>query len=127
MNKELFVNSMNTLKKYSDWEHKLYELGVNFWEREEIQNLINSYIELLIDECHCEIDEICGSDIEYFIYETDWGKNADKYCIYETDENGNKTEYHLHTIEDLWDYLVKMHPEIEEINRLQPVGDNLKY
>ena len=114
MNKKFFIKSMETLKAYNDWEYQLYELGVNFWERDEVANLIVNYSELLAEICHCDVTDEYGTDIDYFMYETDWGKNADKYFITETDDDGNNIEIKLHTIEDLWNYLVKEHPEIDE-------------
>ena len=113
MNKRKFVKSMNILKAYTDWEHKLYELGVNFWEQDEVSNLVTNYLELLAEICHCDATDEYGTDIDYFIYETDWGKDADEYSITETDEDGNEVEIKLNTVEDLWDYLAKQHPEIE--------------
>lgn len=111
MTKELFVSCINALQKYDEWEQKCCELGICFWEREELCNLINSYIDLLNHACKAENeDPLEPSAIQCFIYDYDFGKNADHFYITLTD--GTKVDWS--TAEDLWDYLVKKHPEIDE-------------
>jgi len=109
--KDLFVKCLNNYKAYNDWEHELYKLGINFWEREEIQNLLNSYIELL-EYCCKDIpnDKYDSSNISYFIYDVEFGKNADEYFI--TLDTGDEIKFN--TVDDLWDYLVSLHPEIND-------------
>jgi len=113
MRKDLFIKCMNHFKEYTDWEHKLYELGINFWERDEIANLLGSYLELLQYCCKDEPDKTypySPTNIEYFIYDEEFGSKADEYFITESDG----TEVKIRTPEDLWNYLVKNNPDIED-------------
>lgn len=73
--------------------------------------MIYSFMELLAYTCKDKrYSKYDYNNIDYFIWETDYGTKADKYYITEADG----TEIHFYTPEDVWNYLVKLHPEIED-------------
>lgn len=114
--KELFIECMDTFKEYSDYENKLADLDINIWEREEIQDLISSFLRLLAYCCKDEYtDKRYPNNIEYFIYDCEFGKKANEYTI--TEEDG--TEIHLTNSEALWNYLVKNNPDIVDNSKLE--------
>lgn len=94
--KAQFIKYMNIYKAYHEYEDKLYNLGINIWERDEIGNLITCYIDMLI---RLYEDEENGF-IEYFIYELNFGEYGNKYKI-----TINDKEYSLNTLDDLWELL----------------------
>ena len=99
------------LKNYMEYENSLSEFGVNLWERDEVQNLLCSYVNLLA-YCTKDIseDKRFPNNLDYFIWDTEFGAKADEYVITEPDG----TEVKLHTVEDLWDYVVKNNPDIND-------------
>ena len=111
--KEMFINCMNTLEKYQNLECNIFDVtngAVNLLEINELQDLLSAYILLLAYCTKCEYDKYTGTDVDYFIYETEFGKKSDKYFI--TDKDG--TEWHWEDAEDLWNYLVYQNPDIED-------------
>jgi len=118
--KELFLKCLDTYKKYNEWEGKLYDLGINFWEQDEVANLLSSYIELLEYCCKDDMYENYDpTNISYFIYDCDYGKKADEYFI--TEQDGSEVKFY--TAEDLWNYLVKNHPEIDDKSEKKKQSD----
>lgn len=111
--KELFVKALTAIDKYGKTENKIYNASngaIDLLNIEELQDIINILVNVLEYCTKCEINDYIGSDINYFMGEVEFGKNADKY--FTTMPDG--TEYHWHTVEDLWNYLVMQHPEIED-------------
>lgn len=107
--KKLFIECMDALKNYSDYEHKLSELNVNIFERDEVSDLIVAFLKLLSYTCHdVQDDKRFPNDIEYFVYDCDFGRKSDEYPI----EYDDGTIVHLTDVNTLWDYLVEWHPEI---------------
>lgn len=102
ISKEQYVKCVDSIQKYDEWEHKCYELGINFWERGEVQEMIQNFIDLL-STCTNDFDECVGSNLGYFIYTDNWGKDADKYFI--TEEDG--TEVKFRCAGDVYDYVTK--------------------
>lgn len=74
---EQFVKAMKAFEEYDNYESKLNDMGLNLWEQEEISNLKSNYVHLLNAAMGLEEDEdsITGTDLEYFIYELDFGKD----------------------------------------------------
>lgn len=112
MTKEMFMDCMLTYKKHQDLQNKLADLGLNCWELKEVAELESNYIMMICEMCHDYIPEDDPFDvtwIDYFIYELDWGQDWKEGDV--VDEDGNNIK--LATLDDLWDYLVKLHPEIK--------------
>lgn len=111
--KEMFINCMNTLEKYQNLECNIFDVtngAVNLLEINELQDLLSAYTLLLAYCTKCEYDKWTGTDVDYFIYETEFGKKSDKYFI--TEKDG--TEWHWKDAEDFWNYLVYQNPDIED-------------
>lgn len=113
--KKLFLSCIDTIKRYQNKEDKLYDGTdgmVNLLEIDEIQSLIHKLISLLGYCTKSDYSDVYGNDIDYFIYETEWGKKADEY--FTTLESGEQV--HFNTAEDVWNYLVTLNPDIEDVN-----------
>lgn len=109
--KKLFLDALAAYEKYDNYENKMHELGLNLFERDEVQCFKNSFLDLLAYMCNdLHQTRYDSNNIEYFIYDAAFGKKADTYFIQEKDG----TEIHFYTAEDLWNYLVNEHPEIED-------------
>lgn len=101
ISKEEFVEAIEAYKSYSAWEMELYNLGVNFFEREELQNLLYKYIDLLNIVTEQKKKGLQNTDLEYFIYDVDCGKYCDKYYIQK--EDGSIIKWH--NASEFYDYL----------------------
>lgn len=111
--KKLFLSCLDAIKQFEDEENKIYDGTdgmLDLLQIDELQHLIHKFITLLAYCTKSEVSEGFGSDIDYFIYETEWGKKADNY--YATLQDGE--EIHCYTTEDLWNCLVRFNPEIED-------------
>jgi len=105
MNKELFVETINTLKKQSDHDRKCSKFlnkvfpdafGTNLMYDNHI--LVNQLIKILQVAFN---DKNRDSWIEYFIYELDFGAENDRLSVYIKDKKIN-----LSSAENLYDFLV---------------------
>ena len=120
MRKQDFIETMNSFIKFQDFMSKLYDLTK--WELfsiEEVENYTECYLnmlkELVKDRDQNFYDKdgnFMGScsELDYFIGDLDCGRayksGMVKYC---------GEDIKLETPEDLWNYLVKLHPEIEKV------------
>lgn len=107
ISKERFVEYMSAIKKAEDKEREFDKALRNLNRDNEGIALIYSDEITVMTKMVCDLMDIeynsqdyYGDDIQYFIYECDWGKND--MAIIETDGK----EIHLKTIEDLYDYIV---------------------
>lgn len=99
ISKEWFVKIMKCIRAHHDKEEKFND-ALQFLDSSSTIALFiyAQYEDLLISY----LDSIFDTDmVSYFAYETEWGEKADKYFV--TDSDGK--EYHIHTIEELYDYL----------------------
>ena len=65
---------------------------------------INNYYELLSDVCDLEVDANYGTDLDWFCYETDFGRRKD-YCKVYDQETGRT--WTIETPEILYDYITR--------------------
>ena len=110
--KEMFIQCMETLQKYSEAEEKISNVTkyfLNLIEFDELQNLITCFTDLLAYCVKSNHDPYSGDDVSYFIYDMDWGKKFDDYHII---REGETEPVPMRTIEELWNYFVEEHPEI---------------
>jgi len=105
MTKEKFVEIINEIKKLHEYEDALYALNYNSGFDSELRfpTLEDTVISLLEEVMHCPVDEYIGSDISYFIYDLDFGKDWEPGMI--IDKDGNSIDHS--TTEKLYDYIVK--------------------
>ena len=98
MDKEKFVKIIESIKKVNKFQDELYDLhykyGLNAPD-------INTLQDELIDVLQMYFDN--GGDIEYFIYDMEFGKKYEPGMVTEADG----TEIDYSTPEKLYDYLMK--------------------
>ena len=112
--KELFIDCLEKIKAYSDKESIIYDSSngfIDFTSFNELQEMITAFIDLL-SYCVKAVEvPYVGTDVDYFIYETNWGTNHEKYHM--TDKNGNIIS--IKNIEDLWNYFAALNPDIVDV------------
>lgn len=119
INKEKFLHYIKTLREYHEFDSKLYECtngSFNLLELDPLSNLYSDFISML-NYCLEQKEDIkdnrgypIPNDLEYFIYDVEFGKQADKY--YMTDAEG--VEHHWHNPEEFYDYLTSCNKEEEK-------------
>ena len=106
ISKEEFVKFLGYIKKTQKKEDKIdtfvRELsfdGYCYMLSDEISYMIEMLCAAMGIEYNS--DDICGDDIQYFIYDLEWGTNWKPGCITEDDK-----DIDISTPEKLYDYLV---------------------
>lgn len=110
ISKEKFVKYINFIKELDDKEAKLQSCLQDCFGKENVGSIfvfnevVPKMIEMLCDLVEIEYnnDRHIGDEIQYFIYELDYGKNKDSDKAVEFD---NKT-FDLSTPEKLYDYII---------------------
>lgn len=74
---EDFKQAMLVLKRYEEWDIAIADLGINIWEREEVADLLDNYVKLISNALGLAKNDLYGTDLDYFMYEMDWGRNCD--------------------------------------------------
>lgn len=109
ISKEKFVEYMMAIKNAEEKDLRFDQAirslnkedeGIAMIYTDEITVMIEMVCDLM--EVEYNSNDIYGDDIQYFIYEGQWGKN-ERATITELDG----TEIRLKTIEDLYDYIIK--------------------
>ena len=115
ISKEKFVEYINFIKSLDDKESKLQDGLQACFGKENVgyvsvfNEVVSKMIEMLCDLMGIEynIDTHIGDDIQYFIYELNFGKSKDAVEAIITD---GKT-YDLSTAEKLYDYILESNKE----------------
>lgn len=104
MTKEKFCEIIDEIKKLHEYENELYAINYKYNTDSvfSFPTLEDTVISLLEEIFNCPETEI-GTDISYFVYELDFGKEWEPGMI--TDESGNDID--LSTAEKLYDYLIE--------------------
>jgi len=63
---------------------------------------INSYYELLTDLCELEEDQYIGTDLDWFCFETDFGRKEDYCKVYD-----NGKTWRITTPDILYDFITR--------------------
>ena len=110
MTKEKFCDIIKEIEKVHDFEMDLYKLCNNFGydARIEFPTLEHVVVSLLEEVMHCSVDDRIGSDISYFIYELDLGKDWKPDMITKDGE-----DIDISTPEKLYDWLIEEYGDIE--------------
>lgn len=112
ISRENFLHYIKTLEAYYEFDSQLYKCtngSFNLLELDALSNLYSDFISMLNYSLEQEegVRDDRGypipTDLEYFIYDVEFGKQADTYYI--TDENG--IEHHWHNPEEFYDYVAK--------------------
>lgn len=106
--KETFIKHMGYIKQTMDKEDKVYEfVGKTFRDSFCLiySDEITHMIEMVCDSMELERkhNDLFNNDVEYFIYDLEWGKNWTPESVTEADG----TPVDLSTVEKLYDYLVQ--------------------
>lgn len=104
ISKEEFVDYINTFKEMWDEQNRLSEVikYFNIFESfPAFSSLCDKYIRMISQLMHQPLDTKDGNDIEYFIYETDCGRDFHVGDVEELD--GSFPDFT--TPEKLYDYL----------------------
>ena len=115
ISKEKFVEYINFIKSLDDKESKLQDGLQACFGKENVgyvsvfNEVVSKMIEMLCDLMGIEynIDIHIGDDIQYFIYELNFGKSKDAVEAITVDE---KT-YDLSTAEKLYDFILESNKE----------------
>lgn len=110
ISKEKYITTVNSIKKYRDIEDKIDKASkstIRLWEINEINIMIESIIEILKECTNDYIDsKDVTSNIEYFIYELDFGRNYEPGMVKDSGKNIS-----MRNAEDLWRYLLRLDKE----------------
>lgn len=106
LSKEEFVKYMEILKNTYNYYESIYAASqgsIDILENEDVSNILQAYVEML--EKFMEVEPIfeIGSEIQYFIYELDFG-NDDRAPEAIKYQNGEVID--LSSIDKFYDYLM---------------------
>lgn len=105
ISKEEFVKVINALKDADDLDNMLYDKtnrAISLFELKEYTGLQNAIVFLLEKMFNLEVDSRFGSDISYFIYDLEFGKNWTPNSI-----TLDGVSIDISTPEKLYDYLIE--------------------
>lgn len=106
-----FIETLDTLKKYNDWQIGISNLGINLIECSELNNVETNLVKLLSKGLN--LDEKNKDEISHFCYDRDFGRYKKLgNCIL------NNKEYPLNTYIDLWNWLVAIQG-LEDSNKIR--------
>lgn len=105
MTKEKFVKIIDEIKELHEYKEDLYAINrkYNFDSDISFPTLENTVVTLLEEIMHNPVYDEIGSDISYFIYDLDFGKDWEPGMI--LDKDGNDVDHS--TAEKLYDDLIK--------------------
>lgn len=113
IDKKTFIDSINSIIKLHSFMDKLYEDGIDITNTEAIIDIESHFVDLL---CKCCNDKVVSeedaeyfSDIGYFLYDLDAGKEWKE----ESFKIDGKT-ISLQSSEDLWNYIEKYNLKVED-------------
>ena len=99
MTKKQFITIINELKDYDRKIHELMDINVSLaMGVVEKYDLKETVIKSLEYAMNVNVDPRFGSDISWWIYETDYGEHTNKVWVHEK-------EYAIRTAEDLYDFI----------------------
>lgn len=106
LTKEEFVKLVDRVKVFQDYVDNCYKIGLNLYDvnGDPVSGLVDDYIKLISKLMNDPEQKHVGTNLEYFIYETNFGEDADR-CFTRIEDK----EYHFYTAEDVYDFLVKFY------------------
>ena len=108
LNKLQFIKYVETYKKMLYKETNIINALGDCIEWEP-GNWINNYYKLLSDMCELKENNIFGTSLDWFCYETDFGTHDNMINIM---DNGKHKIIYINNAEDLYNYIIKY--EIKE-------------
>ncbi len=103
LDKAQFCTAVETYKEMLEEQDELLDaLNANIeWKPGE---WINNYYELLTDLCEMEEDPYIGTDLDWFCFETDFGRKKDMCKVFDTETSRT---WRIETPETLYDYITR--------------------
>jgi len=96
MDKNNFKKAMDTLRNYQEFIYSLYtQHRIDVFNNEPLNNLESCYVDVLKDAM-----KDTSGDIDYFIYDLNWGKEYAPGCVTE-----NEVDLDFSSVDALYDYL----------------------
>lgn len=103
LSKHQFCVAVRTYQSMLEEDSELIDV-LNVTPEWKPSEWVNNYYELLTDLCDLEVDEYIGTDLDWFCFETDFGKREDLYKIY--DKETGRT-WRIESPEILYDYIIR--------------------
>lgn len=103
LDKRQFCIAVKTYKEMLEEEEKLLD-ALDVAPEWKPGEWINNYYELLEDLCELEVDDLYGTDLDWFCFETDFGQNKDMNKVYNT-ETGRT--WRIDSPEILYDFITR--------------------
>jgi hypothetical protein len=96
MTYEQFSKAIESLREFSDFEDKLFGLGIDLIDCNQVTNLVCSLVRVLEDA----FNDSAGW-VGFYCWDLDFGRNWEPNVV--TDERGQ--DIPLGTVEDLWNII----------------------
>lgn len=103
LSKHQFCVAVETFKEMMEEENDLIN-ALDISPEWKPGRWINNYYELLEDLCELEVDDLYGTDLDWFCFETDFGQNKDMNKVYNT-ETGRT--WRIESPEILYDFITR--------------------
>ena len=110
--KQEFLSKLSILQKVMDTEDELYKVSnksIALFENEVFSNFVDEYIKSLSTLIGLENDRYTYNDLDYFIFELDFGKEYKEGCVKDDDD----VIVDFSTPEKFYDYIYETHKEKE--------------
>ena len=103
LSKRQFCIAVNTYKEMLEEEEKLLD-ALDITPEWKPGEWINNYYELLTDLCELETDDLYGSDLDWFCFDTKFGTDKDMCKVYDTKTG---LTWHVESPEILYDFITR--------------------
>lgn len=103
LSKKQFCIAVETFKEMVEEENDLIN-ALDISPEWKPGRWVNNYYELLEDLCELEVDDLYGTDLDWFCFETDFGQNKDMNKVYNT-ETGRT--WRIESPEILYDFITR--------------------
>ena len=102
LDKRQFCIAVETYKSMIEEEREIADvLNIGEWQPSE---WINNYYELLAELCELETDPYVGTDLDWFCFDTDFGRKKDMNKIFDSETGRTWT---INSPEILYDYITR--------------------
>lgn len=100
LTKEEFVEAVNKYKQMLEQEHKIIEV-IGSYPEWVPGTWIDAYYNLLSEMCELEDNDIYGTDLDWFCWDTQFGTNEKFTKVYD-----GVTEWNITSPEILYDFIM---------------------
>ena len=100
LTKEEFVEAVNKYKQMLEEEHKIMDM-LDASPEWIPGTWVDAYYELLSEMCELEEDDIYGTDLDWFCYDTKFGTDEDFTKVYD-----KVTKWNITSPEILYDFIM---------------------